>query len=160
MHKLSLVVFLASMSLGACSSSNPLFAPSVSDLQDRSQLSGADQAVHIGKYDSAEKILGQYVHRDEHGNLKMKYLGISGDNRKQAVDTVVTLLWETGRDDTLKQFAKDYLSGDEYKATMCRISERQALYEEAYHCWNKMGEGDRAERVIRTEAALRILGTP
>lgn len=155
MHKASLTILLACMSLGACSS-----APSVAELQARSQLSGADQAVHIGKYDSAEKILGQYVYRDDRGNLKMRYAGISGDNRKQAIDTVVSLLWATGRDDTLKQFADDYLSGDEYKATMCRLAERQALYEEAYNCWNKMGEPDRAERVIRTEAALRILGTP
>lgn len=153
MHKASAVVLLACMSLGACT------GPSVTELQDQSQLSGADQAVHIGKYDSAEKILGQYVYRDDSGRLKMKYLGISSDNRKQAIDTVVSLLWETGRDDTLKQFADDYLSGDEYKVTICRITERQALYEEAYHCWNKMGEGARAERVIRTEAALRILGT-
>ena len=153
MHKASAVVLLACMSLGACT------GPSVTDLQNQSQLSGADQAVHIGKYDSAEKILGQYVYRDDQGHLKMKYMGISGDNRKQAIDTVVTLLWETGRDETLKQFADDYLSGDEYRSTICRITERQALYEEAYHCWNKMGEGERAERVIRTEAALRILGT-
>jgi hypothetical protein len=90
----------------------------------------------------------------------MKYSSLSGENRKQAIDTVVSLLWATGRDDTLKQFADDYLSGNEYKATICRITERQALYEEAYHCWNKMGEIDRAERVVRTEAALRILGTP
>lgn len=153
MHKASAVVLLACMALGACT------GPSVTELQDQSQLSGADQAVHIGKYDTAEKILGQYVYRDDSGGLKMKYLGISSDNRKQAIDTVVSLLWETGRDDTLKQFADDYLSGDEYKATICRITERQAMYEEAYHCWNKMGEGARAERVIRTEAALRILGT-
>lgn len=155
MHKAHIAVLIACMSLGACTGS-----PSVSDLQNQSQLSGADQAVHIGKYESAEKLLGQYVYRDDRGNLKMKYSGLSGETRKQAIDTVVSLLWATGRDDTLKQFADDYLSGNEYKATMCRITERQALYEEAYHCWNKMGEIDRAERVVRTEAALRILGTP
>lgn len=155
MHKAHITLLLACMSLGACSSS-----PSVSDLQSQSQLAGADQAVHIGKYESAEKLLGQYVYRDDRGNLKMKYSSLSGENRKQAIDTVVSLLWATGRDDTLKQFADDYLSGNEYKATICRITERQALYEEAYHCWNKMGEIDRAERVVRTEAALRILATP
>ncbi|RCH25501.1 hypothetical protein CSC43_7183 [Pseudomonas aeruginosa] len=42
---------------------------------------------------------------------------------------------------------------------MCRLSERQAHYPEAYACWNNLGHEDRAERTIRTEAALRILGT-
>ncbi|WHT75815.1 hypothetical protein QMY54_00550 (plasmid) [Pseudomonas rhodesiae] len=114
----------------------------------------------MGKYQHAERMLAQYVSRNNSGQLRMKYFGISGENRKHAIDTVATLLWETGRDDSLKQFAKDYLSGSEYQTTLCRISERQAKYEEAYHCWNEMGEIDRAERVVRTEAALRILSTP
>lgn len=154
-------VAMALLVLSGCAHDDrPLFAPTVDDLQDQSQLSGANQAVQIGRYKEAEKVLGQYVYRDKSGDLKLKYFGISGDNRKHVIDTVVTLLWETGRDDTLKQFAKDYLKGSEYQTTLCRITERQAKYEEAYHCWNGMGEVDRAERVVRTEAALRILGTP
>ncbi|QHF00601.1 hypothetical protein LCG56_27925 (plasmid) [Pseudomonas cannabina pv. alisalensis] len=145
---------------GCAHDEKPFFAPSPSDLQDKSQLSGADQAVHMGKYPQAERMLAQYVSRNDSGQLRMKYFGISSENRKHAIDTVVTLLWETGRDDSLMQFAKDYLSGPEYQTTLCRISERQAKYEEAYHCWNQMGEIDRAERVVRTEAALRILSTP
>lgn len=145
---------------GCAHDEKPFFAPSVSDLQDQSQLSGAEQAVQMGKYPHAERMLAQYVSRDGSGQLRMKYFGISSENRKHAIDTVVALLWETGRDDSLKQFSKDYLSGQEYQTTLCRISERQAKYEEAYHCWNEMGEIDRAERVVRTEAALRILGTP
>lgn len=84
---------------------------------------------------------------------------LNGESRKIAIDTVISLLWETGRDQTLAQFAKEYLSGDEYKVTMCRLSERQAHYPDAYACWNNLGHEDRAERTIRTEAALRILGT-
>lgn len=145
---------------GCAQGEKPFFAPSLSDLQDKSQLAGADQAVHMGKYPHAERMLAQYVSRNDSGQLRMKYFGISRENSKHAIDTVVMLLWETGRDDSLKQFAKDYLSGQEYQTTLCRISERQAKYEEAYHCWNQMGEIDRAERVVRTEAALRILSTP
>lgn len=150
------VIFLS----GCAHDEKPIFGPSVEDFQDKSQLSGANQAVQFGKYNEAEKVLGQYVYRDERGSLKLRYFGISGDNRKHAIDTVVALLWETGRDDTLKQFAHDYLAGNDYRTTLCRISERQAKYEEAYHCWNDIGAVDRAERVIRTEAALRILSTP
>lgn len=120
----------------------------------------AKQAVDLGYYVNAERLLAQYVYRNKAGELKLRFFGLSGKIRKEAIDTVVRLLWETGRDDTLKQFADDYLSGDEYQTTLCRISERQASYEQAYQCWNRMGEVDRAERVIRTEAAIRILGTP
>lgn len=155
------ILAMALVFLSGCAHENkPFFAPSDSDLQDQSQLSGADQAVHMGKYPHAERMLAQYVSRNDSGQLRMKYFGISSENRKHAVDTVANLLWETGRDDSLKQFAKDYLSRAEYETTLCRISERQAKYEEAYHCWNEMGEIDRAERVVRTEAALRILSTP
>lgn len=135
-------------------------ATSMDDLQDQSQLSGASQAVQMGQYSQAEQRLSPFVYRNSKGNLKVKYFGVSGENRRYAIDIVVSLLWETGRDDTLKQFACDYLEGAEYETTVCRIAERQAQYEEAYHCWNDMGEVDRAERVIRTESALRILGTP
>nr|CAM96057.1 putative exported protein [Pseudomonas fluorescens SBW25] len=155
------ILAMAVLAMSGCAhDEKPFFAPSDSELQDRSQLSGADQAVLMGKYQHAERMLAQYVSRNNSGQLRMKYFGISGENRKHAIDTVATLLWETGRDDSLKQFAKDYLSGAEYQTTLCRISERQAKYEEAYHCWNEMGEIDRAERVVRTEAALRILSTP
>lgn len=135
-------------------------APSVKDLQDQSQLSGANNAVLMANYQDAEKLLGQYVYRDGSGRLRMKSVGISADNRKHGIDTVVQLLWETGRDESLQQFAREYLTGSEYQTTMCRISERQARFEEAYHCWNDMGEATRAERVIATEAALQILGSP
>ncbi|MDM1712528.1 hypothetical protein HX137_17985 [Pseudomonas sp. 165] len=148
-------IALAMVTLVGCASSGPS-----GDQEDQSQVSGANHAVQMGQYGLAEQRLAQYVYRDKDGALKIKYFGISGDNRKHAIDIVVALLWETGRDDTLKQFAHDYLPGDEYQTTLCRISERQAKYEEAYHCWNNMGEVDRAERVIRTEATLRILGTP
>ncbi|MCU9528121.1 hypothetical protein [Pseudomonas mosselii] len=148
-------IAVAMAMLVGCVSSGPS-----GDVQDRSQLAGASHAVQMGQYGLAEQRLAQYAYRDKDGRLKIKYFGISGDNRKHAIDTVVSLLWETGRDDTLKQFSHDYLAGSEYQTTLCRISERQAKYEEAYHCWNDIGEVDRAERVIRTEAALRILGTP
>lgn len=159
MRRTFLPLLLACAALSGCSGMEPILGPSPDDIQDQSQLSGASQALHFGSYANSEKIMGQYVYRADNGDLKLRYFGISSENRKQAIDTVVSLLWETGRDDTLKQFAGDYLSGNEYKTTLCRIAERQAQYEQAYHCWNNMGDVDRAERVIRTEAALRILGT-
>ncbi|MCK1788700.1 hypothetical protein [Pseudomonas violetae] len=153
MRKLYRPALLATLLLCGC-------APSVKDLQDQSQLSGANNAVLMANYQNAEKLLGQYVYRDRSGRLKVRSVGISADNRKHAIDTVVQLLWETGRDESLQQFAGEYLTGREYQTTMCRISERQARFEEAYHCWNDMGEATRAERVIATEAALQILGSP
>lgn len=160
MRAVFIPLFVGCISIGACSSNNGLFEPSLKDKQDSSQLSGAIQAVDLGIHGRAERILGNYVYRAKDGDLKMRYFGITGTNRKEAIDIVVSLLWETGRDETLKQFAGDYLSGTEYQTVLCRIAERQARYEDAYQCWNKMGEVDRAERVIRTEAAFRVLGTP
>jgi len=149
------------MSVSACAPPlGPLLGPSQAEQNTQGVVSMAKQAVDLGYYVNAERLLAQYVYRNKAGELKLRYFGLSGEIRKEAIDTVVRLLWETGRDDTLKQFADDYLSGDEYQTTLCRISERQASYEQAYQCWNRMGEVDRAERVIRTEAAIRILGTP
>ncbi|WP_409287010.1 hypothetical protein [Pseudomonas guariconensis] len=156
MSKRYLWCVLAVMSLAGCS----LMGPSRADRQDSGRLDGADQAVAMGQYRGAEQLLSQYVYRDEGGRLKLKYFGINGDNRKRAINTVVSLLWETGRDETLQQFADDYLSGKEYRTIVCRLSERQGLFEQAYQCWNRIGEIDRAERVIRSEAALRILQQP
>jgi hypothetical protein len=95
--------------------------------------------------------------RTQDGSLKLKKLGIFGDTRKDAIDMIVLLLWETGRDKTLATFANDYLSGDERKTTLCRLAERQGQWQDAYRCWNDLGDGDRAERVLRTEASIRIL---
>jgi len=67
------------------------------------------------------------------------------------------MLWDTGRDASLEQFAKRYLSGYERDVMLCRLAERNAVYEKAYNCWNDLGDVDRARRTVRTESALRIL---
>lgn len=146
-------------SLTGCAG-EPFFGDNAADRQAKSQIAGAAQAVALGLYPEAERQLAPYVYRDDSERLKLKFFGVSGENRKLLADTVVTLLWETGRDDTLQQFSEEYLSGLERTTVRCRLSERRALYEAAYHCWNDSGQTDRAERVIRTEAALRILGSP
>ncbi len=158
-------LFLLAMSVSGCAgnSRSPAHAPiaaKAADLGDKGIVMGASRAVDIGDYVYAERALQKFVYRDSKGQLKLIYFGLSGDTRKQVIDTVVRLLWETGRDATLRQFSDAYLSGREYQATICRIAERQGAFEQAYQCWNKMGEVDRAERVIRTEAAIKILGTP
>ncbi len=159
-------LLLVAMSVSGCASNPsppapaPVMTATAADLGDMAIVSGAAKAVDIGDYAYAERALQKFVYRDKKGQLKLIYFGLSGDTRKQAIDTVVRLLWETGRDDTLRQFADDYLSGREYQTTLCRIAERQGAFEQAYQCWNRMGEVERAERVIRTDAAIKILGTP
>ncbi|MFV3332829.1 hypothetical protein ACNFIA_17955 [Pseudomonas sp. NY15437] len=149
----------ACLVLAGCSGGRSLLPVTETDLQDRSLIVGAQQAIQRGQFQDAEKLLSKFVYRTPEGDLKMSQLMMNGKSRKMVIDTVVSLLWETGRDQTLAQFAKAYLSGDEYQITMCRLAERQSHFPEAYACWNKIGNEDRAERTIRTEAALRILGT-
>lgn len=144
-------LFLSAMSVSGCAQ--------LDREEVRARLSGADQSIGFGDYGSAESLLSEYVYRDEMGALKL-HPGLRGEARNGAVDTVVRLLWETGRDETLGQFAKEYLSGREQRITLCRIAERQARFDEAYSCWNGIGEVDRAERVLRTDAAVRILAQP
>lgn len=84
-------------------------------------------------------------------------MGVSSDAKKKAVDTVALMLWDTGRDGTLESFAKRYLSSYERNVMLCRLAERNAIYEKAYNCWNELGDVDRARRTVRTESALRIL---
>ncbi|MGP0171090.1 hypothetical protein ACSVIJ_04330 [Pseudomonas sp. NCHU5208] len=161
-------ILLLAMSVSGCATSDKPYpvpgyeqnvtAAATVGLDDMAIASGASKAVDIGDYAYAEKSLQKFVYRDKKGQLKLIYFGLSGETRKVVIDTVVRLLWETGRDETLLQFADDYLSSREYSVTACRLSERQAAYEQAYQCWNRMGEIDRAERVLRTEAAIRILG--
>lgn len=145
-------LFLAAMSVSGCAQFDRAEA--------KANLAGADQSVNFGDYGTAEHLLAEYVYRDKATGALKLHSGLRGRSRKTAVDTVVKLLWETGRDATLLQFAGDYLSGREKQITNCRVAERQARYDEAYSCWNGIGEVERAERVLRTEAAVRILSQP
>ena len=120
------------------------------------EMNYAMQAVERGDFEAAEAILAPYMVRHENGELRFKsFGGFSG--RKTAIDAVVMLLWETGRDRTLESFAKRYLNGYERNVTLCRIAERGAEYEAAFKCWNDVGDVDRARRVIKTKLALEVM---
>lgn len=121
------------------------------------QFEAAAAAVKVGNYDAAERLMADYMYRDKEGGLRFKRVILTSETRKQAIDTVAYLLWETGRDASLEKFAKRYLHSPEREVMLCRLAERNAVLEQAYQCWNDLGEEDRARRVIRTEAALRIL---
>ncbi|KZN20772.1 hypothetical protein A1D17_04305 [Pseudomonas fluorescens] len=156
MRSLPLTLIVAAMLLGGCST-GPLATQGA--LNDKSRVRAAGVAMKGGEYKKAEAILSIYVARTQDGSLELKKLGLFGDTRKEAIDMIVMLLWETGRDKTLAKFADDYLSGDERKTTLCRVEERQGQWQDAYRCWNDLGDADRAERVLRTEASIRILRT-
>lgn len=149
MRAIPLAAILAALMLTGCVTQG--------ELNERSRVHAAEIALNGGEYKKAEAILSVYVTRTEDGELKLKWFGLSGATRKKAIDMIVMLLWETGRDNTLATFADDYLPSSEFHVTQCRLAERQALYQDAYRCWNDIGDVDRAERVIRTEAAIRIL---
>ena len=110
-----------------------------------------------GSFESAERLLAPYLYRDDAGELRFRSLGVSSQAEKKAIDTVALMLWDTGRDATLQSFAKRYLDGYERDVMLCRLAERNAVYEKAYNCWNDLGDVDRARRTVRTESALRIL---
>lgn len=146
---------VAVVALSGCTTSQ--FHHGKSQVEQKSKVLAASEAVKVGRFDHAETMLADYVFRDKEGHLKLKYIGLSGESKKVAVDTIAALLWETGRDATLTAFADDYLPRYERKVTHCRLAERQANYPVAYRCWNDLGHVDRADRVVRTEAAIRIL---
>lgn len=153
--KTILLLAIFSGALVGCST-GPMAPPSTA-AEKAAKVEAASRAVKTGHYDQAELLLSDYVYRSDNGSLKLRRLALSGETRKQAIDTVTLLLWETGRDVTLTNFAADYLPRYERDVTLCRLSERQARYQEAYRCWNELGHVDRADRVLRTQATIEIL---
>ena len=155
--KLGCIAIVLAIGVVGCTS-QPFAAPPVQTREQReAQIDVAFQSVKGGRFDSAEKLLAPYMYRDKKGELRFRSLGVSTDAKKKAVDTVALMLWDTGRDGTLESFAKRYLGGYERDVMLCRLSERNAVYEKAYNCWNELGDVDRARRTVRTESALRIL---
>lgn len=130
------------------------------DIDDRSKIIAARDAVKVGKYSLAESILSDFVYRSDNGDLKVEFWGLKGSNRDMVIDTVEALLWESGKDTTNIQFANTYLTGKDRQTVLCRIAERQADYPKAYECWNKMGDIDRARRSMQMDAAIRVFSKP
>ncbi|WGK63362.1 hypothetical protein QAO71_17625 (plasmid) [Halopseudomonas sp. SMJS2] len=153
--KTILLMAFFSWALLGCSIA-PMAPPSTA-AEKAAKVDAASRAVKIGRYNQAELLLSDYVYRSAKGSLKLRRLALTGETRTQAIDTVTSLLWETGRDVTLTNFAADYLPRYERDVTLCRLSERQARYQDAYRCWNELGHVDRADRVLRTQATIEIL---
>ena len=149
----------AVVALSGCVIAGQVYAPVPAQSKDEraAQVASAAQAVKLGNYEHAERLMADYMYRDQGGELLFKSTSFTSASRKQAVDTVAQLLWETGRNESLEHFASRYLSGYERSSMLCRVAERGAVYEKAYNCWNELGDIDRARRVIKTESALRIL---
>lgn len=97
---------LLCLTLTGCTGGKTILPVTAADIQDRSLILGAQQAVQRGQYQEAEQLLSKYVYRTDKGDLKIQFWGLNGESRKIAIDTVISLLWETGRDQTLAQFAK------------------------------------------------------
>lgn len=154
--KLGWIAVVLAIGISGCSTQLTASPPQTPE-QREAQIEVAAQAVKGGNFGSAEKLLGPYLYRDDAGELRFRSLGVSSKAKKKAVDTVALMLWDTGRDATLESFAKRYLDGYERDVMLCRLAERNAVYEEAYNCWNGLGDVDRARRTVRTESALRIL---
>jgi hypothetical protein len=155
--RLSFIAAMLAISVAGCSTQQIGALPEQSRADREAQILGASLAVKAGNFEQAEHMLAGYMYRDEIGELRFKSLSVSSDTEKQAIDTVSLMLWDTGRDATLEPFAKRYLSGYDRDVMLCRLAERNAVYEKAYNCWNELGDIDRARRTVRTESALRIL---
>lgn len=155
--KLSCIAIVLAIGVVGCTTQPVAAPPTQTKAQREGQIEVAAQAVKGGSFDNAEKLLAPYLYRDKDGELRFRSLGVSSDAEKKAIDTVALMLWDTGRDATLESFAKRYLDGYERDVMLCRLAERNAVYEKAYNCWNDLGDLDRARRSVRTESALRIL---
>lgn len=157
MIKLSGITAVLTFWVVGCATQQSGSLPSQTKAQRTAQIQLAAQAVKSGNFKYAERLLADYMYRDKEGELRFKSLGVSSLVEKQAIDSVALLLWDTARDATLEKFANRYLDGYERDVMLCRLAERNAVYEKAYSCWNELGDVDRAQRTIRTESALRIL---
>lgn len=151
----AIMIGVAGLILSGCGTGGILAGQPQSEQAQK--IASATAAVKVGRHEHAERLMADYVYRTEEGALKLRNVGFFGDDRKKAIDLIVLLLWETGRDKTLATFADDYLPSYERSVTHCRLAERQARYQDAFRCWNDLGHTDRAERVIRTDGAIRIL---
>ena len=154
--RLSWIAMVLAVGVAGCSTRPAATLPQT-PAQREAQIEVAAQAVNGGSFESAERLLAPYLYRDDAGELRFRSLGVSSQAEKKAIDTVALMLWDTGRDATLQSFAKRYLDGYERDVMLCRLAERNAVYEKAYNCWNDLGDVDRARRTVRTESALRIL---
>jgi hypothetical protein len=155
--KLSCIASALAIALTGCSMEPVASMPPQTTNQREAQIDLAGQAVMTGSFAQGERLMADYLYRGKDDELLFKSVGVSSESKKKAIDTVALLLWETGRDMTLEKFANRYLSGYERDSMLCRLAERNAVYEKAYNCWNGLGDVDRARRSIRTESALRIL---
>jgi len=155
--RLSCIALALAIGIAGCSTqpADPPLPPTKA--QREAQIELAAQAVMTGKFELAENLLARYLYRNQSGELLFRSIGVSSESQRKAIDTVALMLWDTGRDASLEQFAKRYLSGYERDVMLCRLAERNAVYEKAYNCWNDLGDVDRARRTVRTESALRIL---
>lgn len=153
----SCVALLLALAVSGCASQAGGGMPNQTKPQREAQIELAAHAVKSGNFEYAERLLGPYMYRSQQGELLFKPLGVSSGVEKKAIDTVALMLWDTGRDMSLEKFAGRYMSGYERDVMLCRLAERNAIYERAYACWNDLGDIDRARRVTRTESALRIL---
>ncbi len=156
MRRLVFVCACAGLLLAGCAGSGVSKSSQTKHERD-AQVKAAAHALKVGKHDHAEQLMADYLYRDSDGELRFRFVSFTPQGKKQAIDTVALLLWETGRDSTLEGFANRYLNGYERGTMLCRLAERNAQYEKAYHCWNELGDVDRARRSVRTEAALRLL---
>lgn len=157
MKKIACIAAMIAIGIAGCSTQPFGSMPPQTKQQREAQIQTANLAVQGGNFAQAEKLMGAYMYRDKNGELRFKSLGVSSESNQLAVDTVALMLWNTGRDATLENYAKRYLSGYEKDVMLCRLAERNAVYEDAYNCWNALGDVDRARRTVRTESALRIL---
>ncbi|KQW19951.1 MULTISPECIES: hypothetical protein [Pseudomonas] len=155
--RLSWVVLAISLGIVGCTTQPPGVPLPPTREQREAQIEVAAQAVKTGKFEQAEQLLSRYLYRSPDGELLFRSMGVGSDAEQMAIDTVALMLWETGRDASLESFSKRYLSGYERDVMLCRLAERNAVYEKAYNCWNDLGDVDRARRTVRTESALRIL---
>lgn len=156
MHIRLFALFVA-LGLAGCVTEPAGSALPTTSAKRKAQVELAGHEAMRGRYQQAEQLLAPYLYRSPEGDLMLRSTGISSAAQQQAIDTVALVLWETGRDASLEQFSKRYLGGYEREVMLCRLAERNAVYEKAYNCWNELGDVDRARRSVRTESALRIL---
>lgn len=74
---------LLCLTLTGCTGGKTILPVTAADIQDRSLILGAQQAVQRGQYQEAEQLLSKYVYRTDKGDLKIQFWGLNGEQENR-----------------------------------------------------------------------------
>lgn len=113
----------------------------VSASEVESELRLARSALVSGEYSIAEQALTHAMN----------------GGAREAAFLLAEAYWRQGKDQQLLDLAETRLEGRDKAVWWCRVLERRGHRDRAYDCWSCLGETERAQRALRTQALIQEL---